>query len=102
MEPQLLHIERSQQRYSSSEIRLGCPLVASLWRFLGTSNWEEAPGQTQNTLQGLYIASGLGTPLDPPGGAGECLWGEGCLGFPPGPDASKSQSWIGGRSLMDG
>ena len=39
--------------------------------FLGISNCEE----------GLYIPSGLGTPEDPPRGAGECRWGEGCLGL---------------------
>ena len=26
------------------------------------SNWEEALGQTQNLLEGLYIPSDLGTP----------------------------------------
>ena len=35
------------------------------------SYWEEAPGQTQNSLEGLYVPSGLGTPQDPPEGAGE-------------------------------
>ena len=35
-----------------------------------------APVQTQDSLEGLYV----------PGRAGECRWGEGCLGFSPGPD----------------
>ncbi len=30
--------------------------------FLGTSNWQETSGQTQNKLEGLHISSGLGTP----------------------------------------
>jgi len=50
--------------------------------FLGMSNWEETPGQTQNALEGLYISSGMGTPRDPPGGTRECGWGEGSLGGP--------------------
>jgi len=42
--------------------------------FLGMSDWEETPGQTQNPLEGgLYIPSGLGMPRDPPGGAGVLL-----------------------------
>jgi len=45
-------------------------------------DWEETPGQTQNLLEGLYISSGLGTPQDPPGGTGECGWGEGSLRGP--------------------
>jgi len=50
--------------------------------FLGMSNWEETPGQTQNPLEGLYTSSGLGTPRDIPGETGECGWGEGSLGGP--------------------
>ncbi len=26
------------------------------------SNWEEIPEQTQDTLEGLYLLAGLGTP----------------------------------------
>ena len=55
------------------------------------------PGQTQNSLEGLYIPSGLGPPQAPPGGAGECRWGEGCLGFPPGCVASATRPQIRGR-----
>jgi len=51
----------------------------------------EAPGQTQNSLEGLNIPAGPGTPQDPPGGAGDCCWGERCLGFPPGPVASMTR-----------
>lgn len=35
------------------------------------SHREETPGQTQNSLEGLCIRSGLGTPWDRPGSAGE-------------------------------
>ena len=60
-----------------------------VWLFLQVwfSYLEEAPGQTQNTLVGFYIPSGLGTPRNPPGGAGACCHGEGFLGFPAGPVA---------------
>jgi len=58
----LLRVERSQLRWFGHLIR--------------------TPGQTQNPLEGLYISSCLGTPRDPPGGTGECGWGEGCLGGP--------------------
>lgn len=34
--------------------------VPSLGGFLGTTEWEETPGQTQNMLEGLYILSVLG------------------------------------------
>lgn len=33
------------------------------------SNWEEAPGHTQNTLEGLHIPSGLEISSDPLGEA---------------------------------
>ena len=32
---------------------------------MGTSYWEEAPVQTQNSLEGQYVLSGLGTLWDP-------------------------------------
>jgi len=34
--------------------------------FPGTSNSAETPGKTQDTLEGLYLPAGLGTPRDPP------------------------------------
>ena len=49
--------------------------VSPFGSVLGTTNWEE----TQNSLEGLYISSGLGMPLDAPGGAGECCSGEGWI-----------------------
>ncbi|MEQ2297775.1 hypothetical protein AMECASPLE_038108 [Ameca splendens] len=45
-----------------------------------TSHWEEAQGMAQDTLEGLCLLAGLGTPWPPPGGAGGGVWGEGCLG----------------------
>ena len=39
--------------------------------FPGTTNWEETLGQTHNSRERLHISSGLGTPRDPPGGAGK-------------------------------
>ena len=33
--------------------------------FPGTNNWEETPGQTQNSLERLHTSSGLGTLRDP-------------------------------------
>uniref|UniRef100_A0A3B3RSY3 Uncharacterized protein n=1 Tax=Paramormyrops kingsleyae TaxID=1676925 RepID=A0A3B3RSY3_9TELE len=40
---------------------------------------EEAPGQAQDSLEGLYLSAGLGTPRCPPRGAGRGSWGEGGL-----------------------
>ena len=45
------------------------------------SDWEETSGPTQDTLEGLYLWAGLGTPQDSPGRAGGSGWGEGCLGL---------------------
>lgn len=36
-------------------------------RVLDKASWEEIPGQTQDTLEGLYLSAGLGMPWDPPG-----------------------------------
>lgn len=44
----LLHVERIQLRYS------------------GMSNREEPQGQTQDTLEGLYLLASLGTPMESP------------------------------------
>ncbi|KAK5601522.1 hypothetical protein CRENBAI_024564 [Crenichthys baileyi] len=46
----------------------------------GTSHREEAQGTAQDTLEGLCLSAGLGTPWAPPGGAGGGVWGEGPLG----------------------
>ncbi|MEQ2250263.1 hypothetical protein ILYODFUR_038152, partial [Ilyodon furcidens] len=37
-------------------------------------------GTAQDTLEGLCLSAGLGTPWAPPGGAGGGVWGEGRLG----------------------
>jgi len=58
--------------------------------FPGTSNWEETPGKTQDTLKELYLPAGLGTPRDPPEGAGKCWGWEGSLGQPAGPAAPST------------
>ena len=59
---------------------------------MGSSNWEEAPADPEGSLKGLYVPSGLGTPQDTPGGAGE-----GWMGFPAGPVGSETKQMI-----MDG
>lgn len=56
----LLHIKRSQSRWIGHLIR-------------------KCPAQTQTTLEGLHIPSGLGTCWDPAGGTGGCGWAEGHL-----------------------
>lgn len=56
--PQLLRIERGQLRGSVGR------------GFLGMSNWKTTPGQTQKSLGGLYILSGLRKPWDSPGDVG--------------------------------
>ncbi|MEQ2248493.1 hypothetical protein ILYODFUR_019637 [Ilyodon furcidens] len=47
---------------------------------LGRLPREEAQWTTQDTLEGLCLSAGLGTPWAPPGGAGGGVWGEGRLG----------------------
>ncbi|MEQ2268578.1 hypothetical protein XENORESO_013202, partial [Xenotaenia resolanae] len=44
------------------------------------SHREEAQGTAQDTLEGLCLWAGLGTPWAPPGRAGGGVWGEGRLG----------------------
>lgn len=55
---------------------------------------EESLWLTQTSLEGLHSPSGLGTPLYSPKWAWWCHWGEGCLGFLPGPQLDK-------REIMD-
>ena len=45
-------------------------------------------GTTQNSLEGLYIPSGLGTPWNPPGGAAKHCLGKGGLEYPSKPFVS--------------
>ena len=47
---------------------------------MGTSNWQEAPGQNQNLLEVLYILSSLETPEDPRR-SWRVLLGRGMSGF---------------------
>ncbi len=69
VEPLLLDIERSQLRWLGHLFRMppgrlpGEVFRARLAR-------EETPGKTQDTLEGLCLPTGLGTPRYPPGGAG--------------------------------
>ncbi len=53
-----------------SGICSGCLLDAFLGGVPGTSHREETSGKTQDTLEGLCLPTGLGTPRYPPGGAG--------------------------------
>ncbi|MEQ2281307.1 hypothetical protein AMECASPLE_028943 [Ameca splendens] len=56
------------------------PAVFSLRGAPGTSHREEAQGMAQDTLEGLCLSVGLGTPWALPGGAGGDVWGQGRLG----------------------
>jgi len=75
VEPLLLRVERSQLRWFGHLIRM-----PPLRGFPGLSDWEETPGQAENTLEGLYIPSCLGTPSGISQEELECCWGEGRLG----------------------
>lgn len=61
------------------------------------SNWKETSGLTKNTLERLYIPSGMGMPQDPPGEAGErtsrlpCL---ACCHQDSAPDKTEENEWI--------
>ncbi|MEQ2225288.1 hypothetical protein ILYODFUR_015971, partial [Ilyodon furcidens] len=70
---------------------LGTSWTPSLGGVPGTSHQEEA----QDTLVGLCLSAGLGTPWAPPGGAGGGVWGEGRLGvsaeFAAPPPATRSR-----------
>ncbi|KAK5612162.1 hypothetical protein CRENBAI_022793 [Crenichthys baileyi] len=63
----------------------------------GTSHQEEAQGTAQDTLEGLCLSAGLGTPWAPPGGARGGVWGEGRLGISTESAVPTSRSWISGR-----
>ncbi|MED6246040.1 hypothetical protein ATANTOWER_012027 [Ataeniobius toweri] len=63
----------------------------------GTSHREEAQGTAQDTLEGLCLSAGLGTPWAPPGGAGRGVWGEGHLGVSAESAAPATRSRISGR-----
>lgn len=75
----LFHLQRVQSRVESSWLRL---LIRCLRSRYSVQNYlEETPGQTHNTLEGLYIPRGLGMPQDPPGRAGGRRYQQGHLGY---------------------
>lgn len=80
-----------RDRVRSSDIQkdIGVELLLGVERSQ-SSNWKETPGYTQNSLERLYISSGLQTPQDPPGGSGKCYWEERCLECP----AQPLNGWI--------
>lgn len=59
---------------------------------LGMSHQEEAPGQTQDSLEGLCSSASLGTSWCPPGEASGGCRGEGGLGL-----VAAPALWIRGR-----
>ena len=61
---------------------------------------EETPRKTQDTLE--CHSAGLGTPWDPPGGAGGGVQGEGSLGVIAQTAAPTTQPQISVRKWMDG
>ncbi|MEQ2230347.1 hypothetical protein ILYODFUR_028316 [Ilyodon furcidens] len=58
------------------------------------SHWEEAQGTAQDTLEGLCLSAGLGTPWAPPQGAEGGVWGEGRLGVSTESAAPVTRSWM--------
>lgn len=70
----------------------GCFLLDLYWkhptgkRLKGRHHWRNYIASL--VLEWFYFLSDLGRPSDPPGEAGEHLWGEGCLGFFPWTSAS--------------
>ncbi len=64
VEPLLLDIERSQLRWLGHLFQM--PPGSLPGEVLpGASHWEEATGKTQDTLEGLCLMTGLGTPRNP-------------------------------------
>ncbi|MED6281902.1 hypothetical protein CHARACLAT_026589 [Characodon lateralis] len=55
---------------------------------------QEAQRTAQDTLEGLCLSAGLGTPWAPPIGAGGGVWGEGSLGVSTKSGAPATQFWI--------
>ncbi|MEQ2232247.1 hypothetical protein ILYODFUR_009219 [Ilyodon furcidens] len=65
----------------------------------GTSHQEETQGTAQNTLEGLCLLAGLGTPWAPPGGAGGGVWGEGRLGVSAESAGPATWSWVKQKTM---
>ncbi|KAJ0068126.1 hypothetical protein NL108_016284 [Boleophthalmus pectinirostris] len=61
------------------------------------SHQEEAPGKTQDTLEGLCFSAGLGTPRGPPRRAGGRVRGKESLGVPAQTAASATRPRISRR-----
>lgn len=61
------------------------------------TNQEEAPGESQDTLEGLCLPDGLGTPWGNPRRASGSDRGEVGLGFPVKDTAPSNQTRISGR-----
>ena len=64
------------------------------------SNREETSGSTQDTLEGLHLSAGLGTPRYPPRGAGGSGRGQTPLVLVD--DFAAPATQISGRRWMDG
>ncbi|MDG2594891.1 hypothetical protein P7M37_24235, partial [Vibrio parahaemolyticus] len=61
VEPLLICDERGQLKWFGHLIRMP-PGRLPFRGVLGMFHWKKAPRHTQNTLEGLHISSGLGTP----------------------------------------
>ncbi len=66
VEPLLLHVETSQFRWFRHLIRMPVGHLEVFW----TCTTGRRPQCRSRTHWKLYVSSGLGTPRDPPGGAG--------------------------------
>ncbi|PWA27561.1 hypothetical protein CCH79_00000087 [Gambusia affinis] len=91
VEPLLLQLDRSQLRWLGHLVRMPPGRLPG-----------EAPGKTQDTLEGLCFSAGLGMPWDSPGGAGRSGWGEGSLGLPSEAATPTTRPRESGRKWMDG
>jgi len=86
VEPLLLRVERSQLRWFGHLIWMPPGRLP-----LEVFQARRPQGKTQDTVEGLYLQGGLGTPQDPPECAGKCCGWEGSLGQPAGSAASATR-----------
>ncbi|MED6280828.1 hypothetical protein CHARACLAT_014914 [Characodon lateralis] len=107
------HSRRDRAR--SSAIRIGAwsraaapphreEPVEVAWASIPDASWTPSSGgvpgtshREEDTLEGLCLSAGLGTPWAPPGGAGRGVWGEGRLGVSAESAAPATRSRISGR-----